>query len=46
MSSILNRMLYAYVVKDAEHLAGDVTLQATNHFRFSLALFPKNWTGC
>ncbi len=39
MSSVLNGVSHAYVVKNAEYLAGDVTLQATDHFRFGLALF-------
>jgi hypothetical protein len=39
MSSILGRAPFAYVVKDTEHLASDVTFQATDDFRFGLALF-------
>ena len=39
MSSVLKRVPFAYVLKDAEHLAGDVTFQATDDFRFGLSLF-------
>jgi hypothetical protein len=41
ISSTLNRMLYTYVLNNAECLAGDISPQATNHFRFGfgLALF-------
>ena len=39
MSSILGRAPFAYVVKDTEHLASNVTFQATDDFRFGLSLF-------
>jgi len=39
MSSILKRAAFAYAVKDTEHLAGDVTFQATDDFRFGFTLF-------
>ena len=39
MSIILIRVLLAYLVNDPEYLAGDVSLQATDDFRFRLALF-------
>jgi hypothetical protein len=39
MSSILKRTPFAYVVKDTEHLTGDITFQATDDFRFGFTLF-------
>jgi hypothetical protein len=39
MSSILSRAPFAYVVKDSEDFASHVAFQATNDFRFGLALF-------
>ena len=39
MSSILSHAPFAYIVKDTEHLTGDVTFQATDDFRFGFAFF-------
>ena len=46
MSSILGRAPFAYVVKDTEHLASNVTFQATDDFRFGLSLFHTSLKVC
>jgi hypothetical protein len=46
MSSILGRAPLAYVVKDTEHLASNVTFQATDDFRFGLSLLGAPFKVC
>ena len=48
MSSILSHAPFAYIVKDTEHLASNVTFQTTDDLRFGLSLFyapPKVYSG-
>jgi hypothetical protein len=39
MSSILSHAPFAYIVKDTEHLASNITFQTTDDFRFGFPLF-------